>query len=141
MDQLIEALLRSPSSRSLNPWEFIFVTDQKLLTLLSEAKPHGSSFLKDAPLGIVVCADPQKSDVWIEDSAISAIIGQLTAESLELGSCWIQIRERLYSKEKTAEDYIKACLDIPAHMKIESVIAVGYPNENKSPHPKGTLDF
>ncbi len=141
IDQLIEALLRSPSSRSLNPWEFFIVTDQKMLIDLSQAKPHGSSFLKDAPLGIVVCADPEKSDVWIEDSSIAAIIGQLTAESLGLGSCWIQIRERLHGDDQTAEDYIKECLNIPAHMKIESMIAVGYPAEKKRSHPKKTLDY
>lgn len=141
INQIIEAFLRSPSSRSLNPWEFIIVTDRKLLALLSQAKPHGSAFLRNAPLGIVVCADPEKSDVWIEDSAIASIVGQLMAESLGLGSCWIQIRERLHTEEKTAEDYIKACLDIPARIKIESMIAVGYPNEKKDPHPKETLDY
>ncbi len=141
LDQIIEALLRSPSSRSLNPWEFIMVTDQKLLAVLSEAKPHGSAFLKNAPLGIIVCADPKKSDVWIEDCSIASIIGQLTAESLGLGSCWIQIRDRLHVEGKPAEDYIKACLDIPAHIKIESILAVGYADEKKQPHPAETLEY
>ncbi|MBN2029317.1 nitroreductase family protein [bacterium] len=141
LDQIIEALLRSPSSRSLNPWEFIVVTDRKLLAVLSEAKPHGSAFLKNAPLGIIVCADPKKSDVWIEDCAIASIIGQLTAESLGLGSCWIQIRDRWHAEGKPAEDYIKAYLDIPAHIKIESILAVGYADEKKRPHPAETLEY
>ena len=141
LDQIIEALLRSPSSQSLNPWEFIMVTDQDLLTVLSEAKPHGSSFLKGAALGIIICADPRKSDVWIEDCSIASIIGQLTAESLGLGSCWIQIRERLHVEGKPAEDYIKAYLDIPAHFKIESILAIGYAYEKKQPHPVETLEY
>ena len=73
VDMLVEAALRSPSSMGRNPWEFIFVTDQSLLEKLSRAKPHGSAFLKDAPLGIVVCADPETSDVWVEDASIAAI--------------------------------------------------------------------
>ena len=40
-----------------NPWEFIVVTERDLLEKLSSAKTHGSAFLKNAPLGIVICAD------------------------------------------------------------------------------------
>ncbi|MFC1853724.1 nitroreductase family protein, partial [candidate division CSSED10-310 bacterium] len=57
---LIEAALRAPSSRSLNPWEFIIVDDRSSLQKLARAKPHGSTFLENAPLGIVVLADSQK---------------------------------------------------------------------------------
>ncbi|VAX32202.1 Nitroreductase, partial [hydrothermal vent metagenome] len=72
IDQLVEAALRAPSSRGLNPWEFIVVTKKDLLEKLSKAKKHGSSFLNNAPLGIVVCADPAKCDVWIEDASIAS---------------------------------------------------------------------
>jgi len=75
VELLKEAALRAPSSRGVNPWEFIFITDRNLLAKLSAAKPHGSTFLKDAPLGIVVCADPEKSDVWVEDASIATILG------------------------------------------------------------------
>jgi nitroreductase len=138
---LKEALLRSPSSRSLNPWEFIIVTDKDLLYKLSEAKPHGSLFLKNAPLGIVVCSDPRKSDVWIEDCSIASIVVQLAAESLKLGSCWIQIRERMYSNSESSESYIQKILHIPSYIKIESIIAIGYPAEKKEAHSKETLDY
>ena len=62
---LIEAALRAPSSRGKNPWEFILVDDPQILDKLSKSKQHGSDFLKNAPLAIVVCADSTKSDVWI----------------------------------------------------------------------------
>ena len=67
IEQLIEAALRSPSGRGINPWEFVVVTDEGVLEKLSMAKEHGSAFLKNAPLAIVVCADPDKQDIWIED--------------------------------------------------------------------------
>ena len=56
-EALVEAALRSPSSRGINPWEFILVDDPDLLGRLSIAKQHGAEFLKGAPLAIVVCAD------------------------------------------------------------------------------------
>lgn len=84
---LVEAALRSPSSRSLNPWEFILVTDKTMLEKLSACKPHGAAFLKGTPLGIVVLADPEKYDVWIEDCSIASTYIQLAAEDIGLKSC------------------------------------------------------
>jgi nitroreductase len=141
IDQLIEAALRSPSSRGFNPWEFIVVTDKNLLEKLSKAKPHGASFLKNAPLGIVVCADPEKCDVWIEDASIASIFIHLAAESLGLGSCWIQIRKRMYDQTITSHDYIRDLLNIPKKLNVESIVAVGYPAEKKSPHRKDELEY
>jgi nitroreductase len=139
IDVLLEAALRAPSSRGVNPWELVVVTEQDLLKELSRAKQHGSTFLKDAPLGIVVCADPEKSDVWIEDASIAAIFIQLAAESLGLGSCWIQIRERMHDGTKSAEEYIASILNFPAKMKVASIVAIGYPDEEKPPHGKEEL--
>jgi nitroreductase len=141
IDLLIESALRAPSSRGFNPWEFIVVSDGVLLEKLSRAKPHGASFLKSAPLGIVVCADPEKCDVWIEDASIASIFIHLASESMELGSCWIQIRKRMHDQTKTAEQYIRELLDIPEKLNVESIIAVGYPTEKKSPHPKEDLQY
>lgn len=93
LDQLKEAVLRSPSSRGLDPWEFIFVTDKALLAQPAAAKPHGAHFLRDAALGVVVLGDEAKADTWIEDCAIAAIILHLAAPKPGLvGSCWVQIR-------------------------------------------------
>ncbi len=141
VDRLIEAALRSPSSRGFNPWNFVVVTDSVLLEKLSKAKPHGASFLKDASLGIAVCADPEKCDVWIEDASIASIYIHLAAESMELGSCWIQIRKRMHDQTKTAEQYIRELLNIPENFNVESMIAIGYPAEIKSPHSKEDLQY
>ncbi|MGD2150644.1 MAG: nitroreductase family protein [Desulfobacterales bacterium] len=141
IDQLIEAALRSPSSRGFNPWEFIVVTDKSLLEKLSKAKPHGASFLKNAPLGIVVCADPEKCDVWVEDASIASIFIHLAAESLRLGSCWIQIRKRMFDQKKTSQEYIRDLLNIPKKLSVESIVAIGYSAEKKPPHRKEELQY
>ena len=138
---LVEAALRSPSSRSFNPWKFIIVTDPDLLKKLSAAKPHGSSFLKNAPLGIVVCGDPDAADTWVEDTSIASIIIQLAAESLNLGSCWIQIRLRMHDDSKTAQEYVAELLNIPSNLNVEAIIAIGYPDGKNPPHGKETLQY
>ncbi len=128
VEKLIESALRAPSSRGFNPWRFIVVDDRNLLGKLSKAKPHGSTFLSGASLGIVVCADPGTSDVWVEDASIASIFIQLAAEELGLGSCWIQIRKRQHNDTLTSEEYIRALLNIPEKLNVESIIAIGYSN-------------
>jgi nitroreductase len=141
LETLKEALLRSPSSRGLSPWTFIFINKPDLLAQVSQAKQQGSSFVKGAALGIVVCADDTISDVWVEDASISSVVAHLTAHSLGLGSCWVQIRSRAHSVDQTAEHYIQVLLGIPAHIRVEAIIAIGYPAETKAPVPEDQLDY
>ena len=138
---LKEAVLRSPSSRSFDPWEFIFVDDRELLKQLALCKPHGAGFLEGASLGIVICAEEKKSDVWVEDCSIASILVQMIAQSIGLGSCWIQIRKRKFDDRMTSEDYIRKLLNIPRGIKVESIIALGYPAEKKQPVPREKLKY
>ena len=138
---LIEAMLRSPSSRGLNPWEFIVIDSSEILTDLSKAKPHGATFLAKTPLAIVVIANPEICDVWIEDCSIVSIFAQLAAESIGLKSCWTQMRLRNYDDNTTSEDYIRQLLNIPESYTVPVVIGVGYPEEELMGHPEESLQF
>ncbi len=133
VEKLVKAALMSPSSRNIKPWEFIVVKTPDMLQKLSLCKTHGSKFLEGAALGIVVTADSDKSDVWIEDASIAALILQLTAESMHLGSCWIQIRNRHHDENQTSEQYVKNLLDIPDPYRVEAIIAIGHPDETRPP--------
>jgi nitroreductase len=115
------------------------VSDPVIIKRLSGAKPHGASFLANAPLAIVVCADPGKSDVWVEDAAIAAIILHLAATDLGLGSCWVQLRERDYDDSKTAGEYAAGVLGLPAELVVSAIMAIGYPAQQPSPHPSASL--
>ncbi|RUM46272.1 MAG: NAD(P)H-dependent dehydrogenase/reductase [Desulfocapsa sp.] len=139
IDILTEAVLRSPSSRSLNPWEFIVVQDKKSLELLSQAKPHGAAFLKNAPLAIVVCADPAKSDVWVEDCSIASILLHLAATDLGLGSCWIQLRLREYTEGQSASKRAAEILGLADGLEVQTIIAIGYSAKETQGHDKLTL--
>lgn len=140
IEQLKEAALRSPSSRGINPWRFVFVTNREKLRVLSGAKESGSSFLKGAALGVVVCALERESDVWIEDCSIAAIILQLIGQSIGLGSCWIQIRKRMHSPDRSSEDYVREALGLPSEFGVECILAFGYPDEHKEPIPGDKLE-
>ncbi|ABN51815.1 MAG TPA: NAD(P)H nitroreductase [Hungateiclostridium thermocellum] len=141
IDIILKSALMAPSSRSRRPWEFIAVTDKEKLEKLSKIREHSSDFLAGAPLGIVVVANPKTCDVWIEDSSIAAIIIQLSAQSLGLGSCWIQVRERFGRNNKRAGDIVKEILQIPDEYEVECIIAVGYSAEEKKPYNVDELPY
>ena len=139
LDTLIEAMLRSPSSRGLDPWEFVIVTEHDTLEALAAAKTHGAAFVKNAPLAIVVCADPEKSDVWVEDCSIATLLLHLAAADLGLGSCWVQIRKRNHDAAKSSEQYVRECLNLPENLVVEALVAIGYAKEFKPGHDRSSL--
>lgn len=139
VDQLIEAGLRSPSSKGSTPWEFVVIAESETLAQLSTAKPKGAAFLKDAPLAIAVCADSNITDVWVEDAAIAMTYLHLAATDLGLGSCWIQFRMRNFDESRTAGDRIQEILELPDGVEVLAILAIGYPAEEKPPHPASSL--
>jgi len=138
---IVEAALRSPSAKDLQPWEFIVVSDRKIIDELAKAKQAGSSFLAGAPLAIVVCGESERSDVWLEDVSIASIFISLAAEAAGLGNCWIQIRERKHDATQMAEEFVREVLKIPQNLRVESIIAIGYSDEQKPGHSKEELQF
>ncbi|HHV38016.1 MAG TPA: NAD(P)H nitroreductase [Tepidimicrobium sp.] len=141
IDAIIKAALTSPSGRNKKPWELIIVQDKKLLKALGATRGSASYHIQSAPLAIVVLADPSITDIWIEDTSIISVIIQLVAESLGLGSCWVQIRERFDVDGNTIESMVKDILSIPENLKVESIISIGYPDEVKDPHGEEDLPF
>jgi len=136
---LTEALVRSPSSRSINPWEFIIIDDVDMIQDLSLCKKHGAGFLASASLAIVILGDTTVSDTCIEDCSIAAITLQYAAESLGLKSCWCQVRLRSHNDEMSAEEYIRERLGIPEHYLVEAIVGIGYPADEKEGHPEESL--
>jgi len=130
--RIIQSALLSPSGKNVNPWKFVIVEDEDILLKLSRAKTSGSQFLGKAPLAIVVLADPEESDIWIEDASIATTMIMLSAQDSGLGSCWIQIRNRMHPDNIESEKYVKKILDIPDNIVVLCMIAIGYPDELKT---------
>jgi nitroreductase len=141
IEKLIEAALLSPTSRNREAWEFVIVTDKVALSKLGVSKPGSASMISKAPLAIAVCGNPLISDVWVEDCSIAAIIIQLAAHDMGLGSCWIQLRGRMYDEKESSCDYVKKTLDLPEHLEIECIISIGYPAEIKNKRDKNELSY
>jgi nitroreductase len=141
LEILKEAILRAPTSKNSNSCEFIFIDEPELLQKLALCKPQGAAPLQTAKLAIAVLTDESKTVAWIEDSSIAAFVTHLTAHSLGLGSCWIQVRGREYSDEKTSEAYVRETLHIPEEFRVLSIVAIGYAQTTHAEKPFSELSF
>lgn len=130
---ILEAALMGPTSKNLRPWQFIVVEDKEMLRKLGECKANYAISLNTAPLAVVVTADTTLSDVWVEDASIAAILMQLQAADLGLGSCWIEVRERFRPDGEPSEDYVRGLLGIPEHFAVPCIISFGHKDEERRP--------
>lgn len=138
---LLKAALMSPSSKRSNCWQFIAVDDKETLEKLAHCKESGAAFLAEAAMAVVVTADPLTSDVWIEDAAVAALMIQLQAEDLGLGSCWVQVRERFAATGMPSDEYVHAVLDIPLQLQVVSIVAVGHKGMERKPFNEDHLQW
>lgn len=126
VEEIMKAALLSPSSKNKMPWEFVLVEDREQLNKLSKCKKNGARPLDTCTLAIVILANPIASNVWIEDASIASLMMQLQIEDLGLGSCWIQIRDRETIEGQNSEEYVRLLLDIPMHLQVLDILAVGH---------------
>lgn len=141
IDKILQGALTSPTSKNRRPWELVVVQDSKILHRLGETRGHASRPIANAPLAIVVIADPNSSEIWIEDTSIISAVIQLMAQSQGLGSCWIQVRGRVNENNENVEDLVKDILNIPEGYNVATMISIGYPDEEKSSHDVNNLPF
>lgn len=139
IQKILNAGLLAPSSKNKRPVEFIVTDDKDTILKLQDCRNMGTISLQTAPCAIVVLADSEKSDVWVEDATIAASYMQLMAENLGLGSVWIQMRNR-FSDHDSSENEVKKVLNIPEKYGVLCIIAVGHKNENRNSYTENEID-
>ncbi len=131
-DEQVEAMLKAamaaPSAQDLRPWHFVVVRKRKLLDRLAEVHKY-AHMLEKAPLAIVVCGDEEVSEQhWVEDTCAATQNLLLAATAVGLGGVWISV----YPSKKR-QKYVRDLLDIPDHIGVLCLVAVGHPAEETKP--------
>ena len=134
MDMIINAGLLSASSRGKRPWEFIVVRDRDTLTRMADCRTGAAGMLKNADAAVVVIADADMTDVWIEGCSITMSNMHLMADSIGVGSCWIQGRARTARSGASTEEYLRDMLGFPENFRLEAVLSLGMPAEHPAEH-------
>jgi nitroreductase len=129
LQRILEAGRLSPSAVNKQPWHFIVVRDPSVRESLRAS--YGQSWFVNAPLIIVVCADPSNAwvrrdgeEYWKVDAAIALQDMILCATEEGLGTCWIGAFN---------EEPARRVLKIPEKMRIVAMTPVGYADESKAP--------
>nr|WP_314881580.1 nitroreductase family protein [uncultured Campylobacter sp.] len=141
LDKILKAGLLAPSGHARRPREFILVRDKQMLERLSGCRSSGADMLKRAAAAIVVIADEQKQDVWIEDCSVALGYMHLAASALNLGSCWVQVRLRTAADGRSCEEFLREALGFPPNFKAEAILALGVLQQHPSPHDLQKLNL
>lgn len=133
LDTIVKVAQTAPSSRNSKSTVFMIVEDKDTLNALSQMRDYGSGLLTGAAAAIVVLGDETKTDLWVDNCAISATFVQLAVTAMDLVSCWVHCngRPRLknYPDGEKAEDYVRELLGIKEGLRPYCVVAIGYPEE------------
>jgi len=127
--KLIDAARWAPSAGNIQPWEFVIVRDAKIKQKLAWAALD-QTFIEEAPVVIVVCADELKSSqgygnrgvtlYCLQDTAAAVQNILLAAYALGLATCWVgAFREEL----------VKRALNAPLNIRPVARIPVGHAAE------------
>lgn len=130
IEKILVAGMQAPSARNKQPWHFVVIQKREMLDKISEVHPY-AYMLKEAPLGIVICGDKnieETIDYIVQDCSAATQNMLLVAHNFGLGAVWLGI----YPRDQRVKA-LKELLNLPENIIPIAMIAVGYPNEVKSP--------
>ena len=134
LNAILYAGLAAASSKNRRPWEFVVVRDRAMLDALGDCRPGASNLLSKCQAAIVVCADAEAVDVWVEDCASAITQMHLTADAIGVGSCWLQVRLRKAADGRDTADVVREALGIPAKYGVMAMLTLGMPASHPAAH-------
>ena len=133
LDAIVKVAQTAPSSRNSKSSAFMIIEDRDTLDALTQMRDYGATPRKSAQAAILVMGDESKTDLWVDNCAISATFIQLAVTAMDLASCWIHINGRLCLKDepdgRKSDDYVRELLGIREGLRPYCAVAIGYPEE------------
>lgn len=133
--------LAAASSKNRRPWEFVVVQDREMLDRLCSCRPGAANLLGKCKAAIVVCANAELVDVWVEDCASAITQMHLMADALGVGSCWLQVRLRKSEDGRDTQEVVREALGIPESFGVMAMLTLGMPASHPDPHSMDELPF
>jgi len=120
LEKLIDLARFAPTARNVQPWEFVAITDKHKLAELANLAENGRFMAAAAACIAVFCADTK---YYLEDGCAATCHILLAATALGIGSCWVAGDKKSYCQQ------VNILLHAPPGMKLISLIALGYPQD------------
>lgn len=141
LKQIVSAALLAPSGHSKYPCEYIVVKNREVLEKMSRCRKTVAKMLEGAAAAVVVIADKDKSDTYVEDSCVAMMNMELLATSLGIGNCWIQIRNHDAENDSSSEEYLRGILNFPQNFACQAILSLGYPAKQPKARELDKLAF
>jgi len=127
VDRILQAAIQAPSAGNRQPWHFFVVRDPAVQRDLVAAA-YGQEFIAQAPVVVVVCADPEQSAeryrrrgrelYCLQDTANAAEHILLAAVASGFGGCWVGA----FDEQRAAR-----ALNLPAPRRPVAILPIGKP--------------
>ncbi|UCD33198.1 MAG: nitroreductase family protein [Desulfobacterales bacterium] len=126
---ILAAAMTAPSAGNQQPWQFVVITDRKILDRIPEINPY-ASMAKQAALAILICGDLSLEKFpgnWVLDCSAAVQNLLLAAHDKGLGAVWTGI----YPDKQRMEDF-QQLVGLPQHVVAHTLVPMGYPNQKLS---------
>jgi nitroreductase len=139
LKRIFEAANLAPSAGNLQAYQVHVVRDQAKRNALAEAS-HGQTFLAEAPVCLVFCADPQRSAArygkrgselyCVQDATIAGSFAMLAAVDLGLATVWVGDFDEKKVQKVLANESIRPV----------AIFSLGYAGEQPEPSPRRAIE-
>ena len=138
LQKILAAVNSAPSAHNLQSYEIVLIRDKDQKNALSAAS-RNQSFVAEAPVVLVFCANPNRNTrdpsrgsslYCIQDATIAAAYAQLAATALGLSSVWIGAFD-----DEAVSSVINA-----SDTKPVAIIPIGYPAEEPRKTERRSID-
>lgn len=124
--EIVDCARLAATARNEQPWEFVVVRTPALREEIARLADYGK-FIAEAPVCLAVFCKETK--YYLEDGAAATENALLAAHALGLGSCWVAGDKKEYAEA------VRELLGLPPGFKLISLVAIGYPAEEKVAGP------
>ena len=137
---ILETASSAPSAGDLQAYKIFVVSNPEKRKALSAAADD-QAFIADAPICLVFCADPQRSEerfgqrgqqlYALQDTTIAAAYAQLAVVAAGMASTWVGYFD---------EARVKQIVECEAQLTPIAMLSLGYPAELPDPTTRRKLD-
>ena len=144
LDAILEAGIHAPSGMNTQGVRLVAVRDPQTVAHLSRLNAAVMGATHDPFYGancvVIVLADPELYNGWVEDGALALGNMMNAAHALGLGSCWIHRAKQVFDSPEGKELLEK--WGLPTHLRGVGNCILGYPacdHPNPAPRKDGRI--
>lgn len=123
LEKIVDAARFAPTARAEEPWEFIVITQPETLRKIADMGENARFLAKAGACIAVFCRDTK---YYLEDGCAATQNILLAATYFGIASCWVAGDKKPYCAQ------INSLLNVPASLKLISLISLGYPESEKA---------